>query len=177
VCWLEKIKAKKLSIISKRFVSATFENFRNRPKEIDKISKSYLFYGMFGKGKTHLLYAQYRAITEAGYFHTKFIREVDLIIDMQRQAYEREYTPKLSLETLKQKSDFHLFIDDLGKTPLSEDRTYQLFNLLDLIYTNNFKLSITTNFGMDALESRFDQEIAGGVVRRIQEICCPVYFK
>jgi DNA replication protein DnaC len=174
-CWVDRVKSSKLKAIPDKFLNSTFKSYRGLPKEITAASNSYFICGQFGKGKTHLLCAQYRKIIEAGYFHTKFVREVDLIADLQKQAYEKEHKPLLSLGELERKKEFHLFIDDFGKTPLSDDRSYQIFKLIDLVYINRFKLSITSNFSLRELEGRFDSDIAGGIVRRIQGICIPTY--
>ncbi len=69
--------------------------------------------------------------------------------------------------------DFHLFIDDLGKTKLTEDRVNQLFRLIDLIYEKGFKISVTTNLKLSTMEERWGEQ-GGGITRRLQEICKPV---
>ena len=140
--------------------------------------RSYFLTGNFGKGKTHLLAAQYRALTEAGFFQTCFVREVDLLEDLQFQAYREDYTPRwVCLKELERKDYVHFFIDDLGKAKITEDRLYQLFRLIDLIYSKNFGLSLTTNYRINELEERWelvDETNGGGITRRLQDICRPI---
>lgn len=132
-----------------------------------------MIYGDWTKGKTHLLVAQYRALTEQKFFNTMILKEIDLLSDIQKQSYYDEYEPVLSMEWLRRQEKFHLFIDDLGKVKLTEDRTFQLFRLMDLIYENCFGLTITTNFKMEVLEERWESH-GGGITRRIQDICKPI---
>lgn len=189
-CWIEKTRARKLLKIPERFANATFASYRpNKYKQPDGkvitlpiamkgFKRSYFLTGDFGKGKTHLLVAQYRAFTEAGFFQTCFVREVDLLEDLQFQAYREDYTPRwVSLKELERKEYVHFFIDDLGKAKITEDRLYQLFRLIDLIYNKNFGLSLTTNYRIEELEKRWelvDETNGGGIVRRLQDICQPI---
>jgi DNA replication protein DnaC len=184
------MRARKLSQIPKRFANATFASYRpSRYKQPDGkvitlpialkgFKRSYFLAGDFGKGKTHLLVAQYRAFTEAGFFQTCFVRERELLEDLQFQAYKEDYTPRLvSLKELERKDYVHFFIDDLGKTKITEDRLNQLFYLIDVIYSKNFGLSLTTNYRIKELEERWelvDETNGGGIVRRLQDICQPI---
>lgn len=190
ICWTEKTRARKLLKIPERFTSATFASYRSSkykqpdgkiitlPAAMKDFKRSYFLAGNFGKGKTHLLVAQYRALTEAGFFQTCFVREVDLLEDLQFQAYREDYTPRwISLKELEHKDYVHFFIDDLGKAKITEDRLYQLFRLVDLIYSKNFGLSLTTNYRINELEERWelvDETNGGGIVRRLQDICHPI---
>jgi len=69
-----------------------------------------------------------------------------------------------------------LYEYSLGKTKITEDRTMQLFNLVDLIYNRKFGLTVTSNFTLSELETRWDENYAGGITRRIQDICTIIYL-
>ena len=136
-----------------------------------------------GCGKTHLLIAQYRALTEAGFYSSILVREVDLIRDLQSSQYHfgepgspYPQTPRFSLERMQDRDYTHIFLDDLGKTPVTRDRAYQLFALFDLIYLRKWGLTATSNYSLTDLMSRWHEEYAQMIVRRLQDVCQPIYM-
>lgn len=70
----------------------------------------------------------------------------------------------------------HIFLDDLGKTPVTRDRAYQLFALFDLIYLRKWGLTATSNYSLTDLMSRWHEEYAQMIVRRLQDVCQPIYM-
>lgn len=194
-CWVKKTQQAKLAKIPAKFIDSTFASYHKTrfkqpdgkiltlSKAMQEIRSSYLLSGEVGLGKTHLLMAQYRALTEAGFYSTTLVREVDLIRNFQAAQYHARFggqeqaSSLLSLETFLAKNNYtHIFIDDLGKTPVTDDRTYQFFALLDLIYMRRWGLTITTNYRIADLEKRWPGEYAPMIVRRLQDICQPIYM-
>lgn len=177
-CQLEKRKKLLLSFIPRTYQVKSFDNFKATKKTREawymikrNPKESFFLSGPFGTGKTHLAIAQYKALIESGYTRTLFLKERDLLDDMQAQAYKEEYIPKLPLEWLKVQKSFHLFLDDLGKTKPTEDRSDQLFRMFEIIIDNGFNLTITTNLSDVELAKRYGENVGGGIVRRIHGIC------
>ena len=189
-CLKEREEARKLHLIPPRFEESSFKNFSESnwpqpdgkkiilPKRIiEDLKQGYFFAGNVGTGKTHLLVSQYRDLVESGYLNVIYVREVDLIKYLQDKAYNNinDNVKIPTLELLLYTENTHIFIDDLGKTPLTEDRTYQLYLLIDTIYSNNLNLSITTNFKLSELERRWNVNYSRAIVRRLQAMCEMVY--
>lgn len=191
-CWKQKIKDKKIRILG-QFSRFNFSNYQARrykqpdgsvktlPDAMKDLQGSYFLAGNYREGKTHLLAAQYLALTEAGFYSTSFVREVDLIAGLQREVYGRldesaQYIPKYLPRHFQDKEYYHFFVDDLGKTPVTPDRQYQLFSFFDMIYYKGFGLTISSNYTLDQLEKRWNSEYAGAIIRRIEDICQPIYM-
>jgi DNA replication protein DnaC len=185
-CWINRQKAKKL--LKGKFATSSFDNYTPKkfkqsdgsvltlPEAMKDIRGSYFLAGNYRAGKTHLLAAQYRALTEANFYHTLFVREVDLIHGLQQEAYRSEEGQKIQLgrydpKHYQDKDYFHFFVDDLGKTPATLDRQYQLFKFFDMIYHCGFGLTVTANYGLDELEQQWNSEQAPAIVRRLEDIC------
>ncbi|MCK5616638.1 ATP-binding protein [Candidatus Pacearchaeota archaeon] len=184
-----------LNQIPTRFQNATFLEYRKTKAELispktkkitlpDFIEKdfegSYLICGDFNKGKTHLLYAQYQKISQEQPEKQLIVyRESDLLKELQQAAYGEgvEQLNSLLLHThAKDKIPTHIFIDDLGKTPVTEDRLYQLYNFLDIIYNCEHGLTITTNFKISEIEKRWGSNHSGSIISRLKTICQWIYL-
>jgi DNA replication protein DnaC len=69
-----------------------------------------------------------------------------------------------------------LFIDDLDKAKFTEAVETQLFGLLDWRSTHLRPVISTLNSSKGALEGRFSEARAGGIVRRLKEFSTVVKF-
>jgi DNA replication protein DnaC len=176
--------------IPPKFQNSTFENFRKVKAEIifpeqrkiflpdfiqNNSEKNFFICGNFSQGKTHLLYSQAKKLISEK--KKVFIyRESDLLNDLQKSAYD-EQNDKINLNHhIKNKSHKHFFIDDLGKTPVTEDRLFQLYNFIDIVYNCEYGLTITTNFKASEIEKRWKSNYAGSIISRLKSMCYWIYI-
>lgn len=171
-----------LQDLPKHFRGKTFRDYResgccrppsNSVLKVTEVLKADIKSGCFlsgpiGSGKTHLLAAKFRMLAERGEFRTLFWREVDLIHGLQKKMYAEEGA---GFEQLENMGYCHLFIDDMGKTPITDDRAYQVFRLVDLFFNNEFQMTISSNFKMSELESRLGGEYGPAIVKRLKTVC------
>lgn len=194
-CYLQQKKHSKLLKLPEKFRDATYDNYRpvvfeqkkeeklTLPSAIKDYRFSYFLSGCFGGGKTHLLAAQYRALTEAGMFSTVFISEVELLRSLQAEKYQLGI-PEISLAELECRDYVHLFIDDLGKEKTTDDRIALLFNLVDMVDKKRWGLSVTSNFDLDTLQKKWNfglkddwnEVTVAATISRLKSICQPIYM-
>lgn len=161
-----------------RFQSCTFETYKPKSKkQADTLCKmsehpheSYFIHGPYGAGKTHLLYAQYRE----NYFvygeKNCFVRSThELIRELQDEEVKEKPSPiNLALKPQDTREILiHLFWDDADKFKVTDYREEALFDLIDRIYKNNEKLTITSNASLSELQ----EKLSPAICRRIDDIC------
>lgn len=138
---------------------------------------SFLLIGDVAQGKTHLLMAQYRAQIDARRFDNQIVTDVTLARWMRQSVLDPTSKPPLSLEELQERRTFWLGLDDLGKAKASAFMRTTLFELVNLCYTQQFGLTVTSNLGLEQLMHWIDgqgEEYTGhgaGVVRRLEDMC------
>lgn len=139
------------------------------PESFD-VTKSWYICGKVGQGKTHLLWSQYRLFVENDF---PVYGEVEP--RLFKKLREQEYSDNVHFDT--EKPDLHFFIDNLGVTKITEDRSMLLYQLINDLYDNRHGLTITSNYTLKQLEG---SEMLGGntvaITRRIQAMCCVAYF-
>lgn len=139
---------------------------------------SYLLNGLYSRGKTHLLIAQYRALAIAG--QRCVLRTARGLIEELRKTEvpadgkQPEESPVLQLVNLS--TDGHLFIDDIDKAPArSGFRLEMLFDLFDTIKRRQLALTVTSNMPMFAKDGKDLRSILGDpVVSRLHTICTEI---
>ena len=165
-CAIEKRKNK----IGSRFKNCNLGtlNLQLSQKEAKLIKTnpedSYFLTGNFGTGKTHLMVCQYDYLLKLYRLPiVKFFREVDLVSDWQDWENGRYYTT----DEFRQQGVKHLFLDDLGRSRVTDRVQQEMYGLIDWIYTAEIGLTISSNFGYEELTNIY----GGAIVRRIRDIC------
>lgn len=184
-CRLELVKTIKLSKIPERYCAESIETFRKTPVKICEpgkevflnaffpkdfdIRKNYFFAGRGGEGKTHLLWSQYRFSVENS-IPVYAEHEYEIYKKLREEQYSDIWYFYLTGRT-------HFFIDDIACRNATEDRSSNLFGLIDSLYEKKAGLTITCNHKLSAVS---DSEMLGQntnrIIRRIKDMCTVVYF-
>ena len=167
-CYVDR----QLEKIPKRFVKCTFQSYypKDRTQESAKRSmegnpgSSFFLFGHYGRGKTHLLYAQYRQVILSG--RRGFIRTTKQLID-ELVDLELDKGNSQILEAVGAAEPIHLFWDDIDKLKPTEFKHEVLYDLVDKIYRNSHKLTATSNIDITQLGTVLGEAMA----RRIDDIC------
>jgi DNA replication protein DnaC len=125
-----KTRARRLALIPERFKDSTFESFKPRdPKQERALSMmqgdpggSWYLSGAYGNGKTHLLYAQYRKLVEAGKIgcHVRTTRE--LVEELRRAEFDDDFVSPV-IAAASKREPYHLFWDDIDKLKITDFKT------------------------------------------------------
>jgi DNA replication protein DnaC len=168
-CWVNKWLRK---TIPKRFTFSSFENYvpedgpqRNAKSTLEEnISGSFLICGGYGRGKTHLLFSQYRRLVESG---TRCLLRIGR--DVTKELTECEIEGKPAPIQIAAESPFpvHFFWDDADKIKPSEFKEEVLFELIDTIYRQQHAITISSNCDLVSLGNIF----SAAIIRRLDEIC------
>jgi DNA replication protein DnaC len=171
-----KVRAARLSAIPERFRDSTFESYRPRsPKQERALSLisghpsgSFYLTGSYGSGKTHLLYAQYREMVLAGKTrcHVRTTRE--LVEELKRAELDDNFVSPV-LAAVSKPGTYHLFWDDIDKLKPTDFKTEVLFDLVDSLYRQNHRLTLTSNYSMQDLINR--ERLHPAIVRRMDDTC------
>jgi DNA replication protein DnaC len=130
---------------------------------------SYLLHGDYGRGKTHLLAAlfdwhwfQYSGLCH--WFNAVTLSNLSRDFDdpMFDELIKRfEYSP----------NHHRVFIDDLGRDPMSPWLRRQLYLLTDTIKRYGHSIAITSNFSLSVLADDDNPKMPGGaIMRRIDDM-------
>ncbi len=168
-CYIEKLLRK---TIPKRFDLCSLENYKPKDKLQTQAKKaiqekpagSFFLHGSWGRGKTHLLFAQYRTLVTAG--RRCFVRTTKEMLNELTGA-ELDKSPSSLLEALEAPTQLHLFWDDADKLKPTEFKYEVLFNLIDTIYRHEHGLTVTSNLDLTKLQD----VLTPAMVRRIDDIC------
>ena len=152
------------SDVKNKMVPVTF------PGHFD-IRNSYFLFGPPKKGKTHLLWSQYRAMTEEGIFKTYIEREFSLLRKMQEQSYEGVKHFNLDQKGL------HFFIDEFADSEISDDKGMHMFALLDRLHESRAGLTVTSNWSLKEInEKKMFGDRTEKITWRIKDLCHIVRF-
>jgi DNA replication protein DnaC len=181
-CQKNKILDRKLSVIPSRYRDAHFGNYKPiddvEGKALEKLSSdtfgSFFLYGDYGRGKTHLLIAQYRRVAKLDRPAMLFTM-AELLCELRRVEFARfgtmadsEYV-SLVIDRVKYSERFHLFLDDIDKFKVTEFKFEVLFDLLDTIWKRKLQLTVTSNYSLTDLIEQ--ERLHPAIVRRIDDIC------
>lgn len=131
-----------------------------------------VFYGHAGSGKTHLAAAITRYIIEEKQIPVKFMRIVDLLLEI-RKTYdeneswkaenERELFRKYSLVPL-------LVLDDIGSEKTTDWVRQVLYQIIDERWIEARPIIVTSNLTLEELEARLGERIASRIAGMTQLI-------
>ena len=145
----------------------------------EKPEGNYLITGLFSRGKTHLMVAQYRHMALAG--EKCELRSARSLIEELRkhdtQEPGREFvSPVLQMINLSPAG--HLFIDDIDKAPARTGfRMEMLFDLFDTIKRRQIGLTVTSNLPLiskDPGKQDLRKVLGEPVVSRLYRICTEI---
>lgn len=170
-CWLQKtIRA----TIPDRFANCTFANYNPVDKAQERgkfnitkdIRGSYYIVGPYGRGKTHLLFSQYRELLQ---YRRCLVRTTKQMID-ELTAHDLGKAISPLRDALESSGKIHLFWDDADKLKVTDYKLEVLYDLVDRVYRNNHSMTITSNIDIEGI-----QDIVGpAAMRRICDICAVV---
>ncbi len=175
-CVRARFLADRLAAIPEQFRGATFESYhaRNAGQERALASMkaapdgSWYMTGRYGSGKTHLLYAQYRAIVTAGRTrcHVRCSRE--LVEELRREELEDDFVSPV-MAAASGSEPYHLFWDDIDKLKPTDFKTEVLFELVDTLYRQKHGVTVTGNYSLRDLVER--ERMHPAIVRRLDDMC------
>lgn len=124
-------------------------------------SKSIIFYGGTGLGKTHLSLAIANGVINRGY-SVVYGTAQNILSDLQNENFNRtdnlRYTERAVLNC-----DL-LIIDDLGTEFKSSYTVACLYNIINTRILAKLPTIISTNFSSDELEDKYDQRITSRII-------------
>lgn len=158
--------------IPPRFRACRLEGFKPRNREQDAAYRqimhdpagSFLIVGAYAAGKTHLLFAQFRHLVETG--ARAYARTTYELIDELRKDELGERESRI-MRDIDDRRLFHLFWDDADKVKVTEWKMEILFSVIDAIYRNEMRLTMTCNLNLSELQDK----LSPAIVRRIDDIC------
>jgi DNA replication protein DnaC len=139
---------------------------------------NYLLTGLFSRGKTHLMVAQYRHLAIAGEKCIlrsardlmEELRKAEAPQDQHGNVFESQVLQMVNLAPTG-----HLFVDDIDKAPArSLFRAEMLFDIFDTIKRRQLGLTITTNLPLKKREKdkKDLRDVLGDeVVSRLYRLC------
>ena len=131
-----------------------------------KDTKSLMFTGGTGLGKTFLSNCVAKAVMDKGYtvLYQTAGRLMDLVMDYRRGDSERfdasQYDELFEVDLL--------IIDDLGSENMTEARRSELFDILNTRMLKGKKILISTNKDLKELVSFYDQRIVSRILGNFQ---------
>jgi DNA replication protein DnaC len=163
-------------MIPELFRAATFESYqpRNaRQKQALALLRgapdgSWYMTGDYGSGKTHLLYAQYRAVAATGKTRCHVRTSRELVEELRRAELDDEFTSPV-MAAASSPERYHLFWDDIEKLKPTDFKTEVLFELVDTLYRQMHRLTVTGNYSLQDLVDR--ERMHPAIVRRLDDMC------
>jgi DNA replication protein DnaC len=175
-CVKARVQAARLSAIPELFKTSTFDSYhpRNQHQECalalmhGNPGGSWYLTGLYGNGKTHLLYAQYRALVLSGKIrcHVRTTRE---LVEELRRAELNDSHDSPVIASASNSTPYHIFWDDIDKLKLTDFKTEVLFNLVDSLYSQKHGLTVTGNYSMRELIEH--ERMHPAIVRRLNDMC------
>jgi DNA replication protein DnaC len=130
------------------------------------IRRSYYLFGDYGRGKTHLLFAQYGSLLP---FRRCIVRTTKQIVD-ELIADDLGKTASPLRNALESGGKVHLFWDDIDKLKVSDYKLEVLYDLVDRIYRYSHFMTVTSNLSLEHLQDT----IGSATMRRVCDICAVV---
>lgn len=175
-----RIRRIKHSVLGNRFENCSFINFQPQgnikcqKKAYDIVIKnlngSYLFIGDYGAGKTHFLSCQYADLLDRNYSNLIYITEKQIAKELRNIFRDDTFSPTIDSLKVKGLDSLHLFLDDIGTIKPTEFMCQEIDEIIDIIYRNNFRLSISSSLTIPEIAEYFGEN-GGSIARRIEEIC------
>ncbi len=131
-----------------------------------------MFYGHAGSGKTHLAVAITRHIIEEKQILVRFVRIVDLLLDIRNTYNENESWRAESENDLLRKYALTplLILDDIGSEKTTDWVRQILYQIIDERWIEQKPIIITSNLTLDELEGRLGERIASRIAGMTQLI-------
>lgn len=171
------LKHQKVKAVGNRYAEASLvvEPRPAQAKAMEQVKAKpcagYFFYGTYGSGKTWLMAAQFDHVCVRGrnWEHVAWISDPDLA-DMSRNPDDLRLD-RLIIDLQQTAKLWHVFIDDLGKSRMSDWVRQDLYRLVNAIYVNEHRLSLTSNYSLDQLARESDPLMPGGaIMRRVDDM-------
>ncbi len=187
----KKIKEEKISRLIREsrirgiMHNMTFGSFETRYRGVAyNIAKKYaeefdlstkhglMFYGHAGSGKTHLTVAITRHIIEIKQIPVKFVRIVDLLLEIRKTFDENESWKAENEGDLLRKYTFIplLILDDIGSEKTTDWVRQVLYQIIDERWIEQRPIIITSNLTLEELEARLGERIASRIAGMTQLI-------
>ena len=170
LCTSRRRKARRLRAIAREFRDASFATYEPRSEQQKRAlmrmatspENNFYLTGPYGRGKTHLLVSQYRALIDR---KGSLLRSaLEVFDELEAARFERDYIPPV---LQLQDSGGHLFMDDLDKFKPTDFKDEVLFGLVDGLYRNQVGLTVTSNGTL----SELTESVHPAVVRRLKDMC------
>jgi DNA replication protein DnaC len=172
-CLLQK---KKQFIVGNEFAAVTLDTIAARPYQVKAVTalrnerdNSYLLTGDYGRGKTYLLAAlfDWHWFQHAGLCHWfNAVTLSNLSRDFDSCAFD-----ELIILLECSANRHHVFIDDLGRDPMTPWLRRQLYFLTDTIKRYGHAIAASSNFTLSALADDDNDRMPGGaIMRRIDDM-------
>lgn len=173
------LRLKMAGLVGDRFAGCEISNLAPRAGQEQAVKQlraspagSYMFWGGYGTGKTHLMACQFAASFYSDPDHAIWITDTDYAA--MSRAVKASPVADILARLRRQPGKYHVFLDDLGKSAITTWVRADLFRMVDCIYLQNHRLSLTSNFSLDALaedsQEREFQMPGGAIARRIDDI-------
>ncbi|KCZ71295.1 DNA replication protein [Candidatus Methanoperedens nitroreducens] len=132
----------------------------------------FMFYGRAGSGKTHLAVAIARYIIEEKQILVRFVRIVDLLLDIRSTFNENESWRAESESELLRKYALTplLILDDIGSEKTTDWVRQVLYQIIDERWIEQKPVIVTSNLTLEELEERLGERIASRIAGMAQLI-------
>lgn len=135
---------------------------------VDLCFGSFYLTGVYAKGRTDLLYTQYRELVMAGKVccHVRTTRE--LVEELRHAEPDNGFVSPV-IASASKADPYHLFWDDIDKLKITDFKTEVLFDLVDSLYRQKHGLTVTGNYSMRDLVEQ--ERMHPAIVRRLDDMC------
>jgi DNA replication protein DnaC len=161
------------SSFEQRYRGVAYNLAKKYAEEFDLGTKhGLMFYGHAGSGKTHLSVAIIKQIIEEKQIQVKFVRIVDLLLDIRKTFDENESWKAENESELLRKYMFTplLVLDDIGSEKTTDWVRQVLYQIIDERWIEQRPVIITSNLTLEELEARLGERIASRIAGMTQLI-------
>jgi DNA replication protein DnaC len=149
-----------------RYRGVAYNIAKKYSEEFDLSTKhGLMFYGHAGSGKTHLSVAITKQIIEEKQIQVKFVRIVDLLLEIRKTFDENESWKAENESELLRKYTFTplLILDDIGSEKTTDWVRQVLYQIIDERWIEQKPIIVTSNLTLDELEGRLGERIASRI--------------